>query len=47
MAKQKKGDKTQTKKAMEFIFCIMNERELFNAIKALIDEKMPSATNNY
>ena len=32
---------------MEFIFCIMNERELFNAIKVLIDGKIASATRSY
>ena len=29
---------------MEFIFCIINERELYTAIKRLIDSKMPTAS---
>ena len=32
---------------MEFIFCLINERELFNAIKTLIDSKMQSSSTSY
>lgn len=48
MAKQNTtGQKTQSKKAMEFIFCIINERELFEAVKKLIDSKVLAAGHSY
>ena len=48
MAKQtNRGEKTQTKQTMEFSFSVINERELFEAIKKLIDTKMPSASRNF
>ena len=39
------SEKAQTKKAMEFIFCIFNERTLFSHCKELIEslpEKQPT-----
>jgi len=40
MANQKNGELTQTKKAMEYVYCIVNERELFEVIKTLIEANL-------
>lgn len=38
MAKSETVKQTQNKKALEYIYCIVNERELFSIIKQLIEQ---------
>lgn len=40
----KTGEKTMTKQAMEYVFCMVNERELFTICTNLI-EQFPQQTN--